>query len=149
MTSQLHGTLPPSVSGGSSRWQCCGHSLWRLKLNKDISLKRTRFEDRGIGPGGSDYLGWVYELDIAERTYGLRAYDDEPGRIAFMDVRMPGESKRGPIRGPVPYTDAVFARGARWLLETGEYSVMTVLCSDPEYPNDAYVPVDPDRLVRD
>jgi hypothetical protein len=115
--------------------------------DEDISLKRTRIEDRGIGPGGSDYLGWIYELEIAGRTYGLRSYDDEPGRIAFMDVRMAGESEPGPIRGGVPYADAVFARAARWLLATGEHSAITVLCSDPEHPNDAYVPVDPDRLV--
>lgn len=109
----------------------------------DPILHTTRFEDRGIGPGGSDYLGWTHVLEIADRVYALRQYADDDV-IAFMSGGAEGNK---PIRGGVPYADPVFARAASWLVQLPSVERLIVLTSDPEFPDDAYAPVDPSRLV--
>ena len=106
-------------------------------------LRTTRFEDRGIGPGGSDYLGWIHELHMADRVYVLRQYADEDA------IHFHGNGNDGtePIRGGVPYDDPVFAAAARWLLQLPGVERLTVFTDDPEFPDDAYAPVDPSRLA--
>lgn len=106
-------------------------------------LHTTRFEDRGIGPGGSDYLGWDHELQMTDRVYGLRQYADEDA----IHVVGNGEDGKARIRGGVPYDDRVFAEAVRWLLQLPGVERLTVFTSDREFPNDAYVPVDPGRLL--
>jgi hypothetical protein len=106
-------------------------------------LRTTRFEDRGMGPGGSDYLGWDHVLHVGPRAYGLRQYAGE----GVMNVTGNGVDGTERIRGGVPYNDPEFALAARWLLQLPGVNQLTVLTSDPEFPDDAYVPVDPGRLV--
>ena len=108
-------------------------------------LHEERFEDLGVGPGGSDYTGYLYELRIHGRAFGLRLYDDTSDLVSFHDVgRVGGE--RGRFRGGVPYADPVFARAVAHLIERLGVTRVEVLTSDPEHPDVAYAPVDLSRL---
>lgn len=80
---------------------------------------------------------------MTDRVYGLRQYEDDD-HIAFMAN---GQDGAEPIRGGVPYDDPVFAEAARWLLQLPSVNRLTVLTSDPEFPETAYAPVDPGRLT--
>ena len=80
---------------------------------------------------------------MSDRVYGLRQYahDDE------MSFTGNGADGTEPIRGGVPYTDPVFAEAVRWLLQLPGVERLSVLTSDPEFPDGGYAPVDPRRLV--
>ncbi len=122
----------------------------RERFDRQIStgtpeLRTERFEDLGIGPGGSDYTGYLYELTIGDRVFGLRRYDDEPDLISFMDTGRSGEEP-GPIRGGVPYRNRMFAEAVAYLVDRLGVSRVDVFTSDPEHPGVAYVPVDLSRL---
>lgn len=80
---------------------------------------------------------------MSDRVYALRQYEDEDA-IHFMGNGPDGTEQ---IRGGVPYSDPVFAEAARWLLRLPGVERLTVFTSDPEFPDDAYAPVDPSRLV--
>lgn len=113
-----------------------------VPLPDDPIMRSQRFEDLGIGPGGSDYIGWDHELEIEGRVYRLRQYEDESA-VHFMSNGPTGDDR---IRGGVPYDDPVFTRAARWVLRLAHVEQLTVFTSDPEYPDDSYAPVDLSRL---
>lgn len=54
-----------------------------------VSMTSERFEDRGIGPGGSDYLGYDFRVRVGNRTYAGRNYADDPGTISFVSAEAP------------------------------------------------------------
>jgi hypothetical protein len=130
-------------------------------LGDEPVLRETRFEDFDFDETGKEYLyyyaGWTGELFLRDRGYVLRRYEDTPEEVSFQlveyDVR-PGDDLLHPralgegyIKGGVPYSDPVFVEAARWLLARPWIEKLTVLTSDPEYPDDAYAPVDPRRLA--
>jgi hypothetical protein len=115
-------------------------------VEHEVSVRTTRFEDRGIGPGGSDYLGWIHEVRVLDTTFWIRQYEDEIERMDFLewDRETPGEGHS--IRGGIPYADPAFAAAARWALSLPGVRKVCALASDPEYPDESYPPVDPTRL---
>ncbi|MBA3339779.1 MAG: hypothetical protein H0T54_08590 [Geodermatophilaceae bacterium] len=123
-----------------------------------IELRVWMFEDSGraLDDGGFDtfYAGWLYQLAVDGCVYALRRYRDTSKEVSFQGTRQaltPCDSEEFegpevPIRGGVPYTDPVFVKAAQWFLHQPGIERLTVSTSDPEYPGQSYVPVDPSRL---
>jgi len=112
----------------------------------DLQVHSERFEDRGIGPAGSDYLGWVHEVRVLGTTFWLRGYDDEPHELHVLAWDRANPGRRGSFPKGIPYADAAFAAAARWALSRPGIRELHVLASDPDFPDRAYAPVDPTRL---
>ena len=108
-------------------------------------MKSEPFADLGIGPGGSDYIGAVYELRIQERIYRLRSYDDTPGEISLMNFQDPKDDREQLFGEAVPYDDEIFCQAASWLLNRPGIERLKVFCVEaPSYP---YVDVDTSSLT--
>ena len=116
-------------------------------MSSAITVRTERFEDRGIGPGGSDYLGWIHRVSVLDTTFWLRQYEDESDEMHFLawDRDSPGE--RGLFRGGIPYGDRAFSAATRWALAQPGVREVHALAHDPDYPDLPYPPVDSGRLV--
>ena len=112
----------------------------------DLAVVTERFEDRGIGPGGSDYLGWVHRVSVLGTTLWLRQYEDEAHEMHFLAWDRGSPGTKNNFKSGVPYDDPAFASAARWALTQPGVRELHVLASDPTYPDTSYPPVDPERL---
>lgn len=130
-----------------------------------ITLRAWPFEvkpeDADDEDGGADeyyYAGWSYELVVDSRVYVLSRDRDKPTQMdvhGTQDVPTPtqatspseafAEVRR--ILGGVPYDDPVFVKASSWLLQQPGVERVRVFTSDPEHPDDPFVPVDPDCLT--
>lgn len=127
-----------------------------------ITLRAWPFEvkpeeaDENGEAGGYEYhyAGWNYELVVDGRIYVLGRRSDEPERVDFYGTTAtptpegcdePAGDYEG-ISGGVPYKDAVFVKAARWLLKQPGIERLTVFTSDPEFPDNHFVSVDPQRF---
>lgn len=125
-----------------------------------IELRSWWYEEK-LEPGDnpqSYYSGWILELVVDGRVYGLGRNDKRPRVVNFYGTQaVPTPQSASPypedvgevqrMGGGVPYDDPIFVKAARWLLDQPGIEKLKVFTQDPEYPGISFVPVDPQRLT--